>query len=249
MSNVWKLVLLVVAGLALAGAAIGIVAAQDNGEASPAPSEDAAPADIPEDRQAAIDDYLARLAENLGVSVDDLTGALKETALEIVDEKVADGTLTEEQAAEIRERIESGEAPLFGPFGRGFHHGIGVGIGIGAKLDDLAEFLGVDIADIHDALQDGQTLAQIAEANGKTADELAAYLLSNLEEKLNEAVANGRITQERADEILANAPEKIDELINHEGPFRPHRGPGGPFGEFAPPLEGEAVPETSGITF
>jgi hypothetical protein len=125
-----------------------------------------------------------------------------------------------------------------------------VGIGIGAKLDDLAEFLGVDIAAIHEALQDGQTLAQIAEANGKTADELAAYLLGNLEEKLNEAVANGRITQERADEILANAPEKIDELINHEGPFRPHRGPGGPFGgEFAPPIEDGAVPETSGLTF
>jgi len=251
MSNVWKMVLLVVAGLALAGAAIGIVAAQDNGTSTPDATEDAAPADIPADRQAAVDGYLAKLAENLGVAVDDLTGALKQTALDIVDEKVADGTLTEEQGADIRARIESGEGYLFGPFGRGFHHGVGVGIGIGAKLDDLAEFLGVDIADIHDGLQNGQTLAEIAEANGKSADELSAFLLSNLEEKLNDAVANNRITQERADEILANAPDKIDELINHEGSFGPGRGPHRPFdGEFVPPMMGDdVVPETSGITF
>lgn len=255
MSNIWKLILLGVAGLALAGAAIGIVAAQDNGTATPS-ATDATPADIPADRQAAIDGYLAKLAENLGVTVDDLTGALKQTALDIVDEKVADGTLTEDEAAQIRERIESGKGLFFPPFGRGFHHGMDVGIGV--KLDDLAEFLGVDVVDIRDGLQSGQTLAQIAEANGKTADELAAHLLSNLEEKLNEAVANNRITQDRADEILANAPDKIDELINHAGPLGPGRGPhrgfdgGFPFGDDmpVPPSDGSGVtPETSGITF
>lgn len=259
MSNIWKAVILGIAGLVLVGAAIGIVAAQDSTE-TPAATDtpDATPSDEPKD--ALRDNYLSTLAENLGISQDELEAALKQTALDMIDQAVANGYLTEDQAAAIRDRIESGAGPFsggmpfFSGFGRGFHHGFGHGFGAGAKLDEIAGFLGVDVADITGALQDNQSLAQIAEANGKTAGELASFLLDQVTQKMNDAVANGEMTQERADEILANAPDKIDELINREGFPGPHRGGPGRF-PFAPdggmPVApgGPVMPETSGIVF
>jgi hypothetical protein len=63
--------------------------------------------------------------------------------------------------------------------------------------------------------------AAVAEAQGKSRDELTSHILANVEEQLDEAVANGRITQAEADEKFANFSERVDELIDHEGlPFR-----------------------------
>ena len=51
------------------------------------------------------DHYLELLAGNLGITVEELEGALTQSHLDLIDEKVADGTITEEEAAEIIERI------------------------------------------------------------------------------------------------------------------------------------------------
>ncbi len=59
--------------------------------------------------------FQAAVAEKLGVSTTELQDAYKAAALEQLDAAVAAGRLTEEQAAEIRERIESED--LLGPPG------------------------------------------------------------------------------------------------------------------------------------
>ncbi len=220
MKRFWNVAVVVVALLALGGAAVGFVAAQEGGTATPAP----------EAQQAKGERFVALLADNLGITVDQLEQAVRETQLELVDEALADGRLTEDQAARIRERIESGEAPLF-PHRP--HHRACRGAHV---VGEVAEFLQVPVEDVVSGLQDGQSLVQIAEAHGKTPDELAAFLLSELEEYLAQAVENGRITQERADEILAKAPERIDQVINHEGPPLCER-PGGPAPEGTPATE------------
>lgn len=264
MSNIWKVVLLGIAGLVLAGAAIGIVAAQDSGGGTSTPpatpsdsSVTPAPSDQPKD--ALRDSYLSHLAENLGISQAGVEAALRQTALDMVDDAVANGNLTEDEAATIRDRINSGDAPFFG-FGPGFGHHGGPGhrFGFGAGLDEIAGFLGVDVSDITSGLQNNQSLAQIAEAHGKTAAELSAFLLDQLKTKLADAVTNNRITQDKADEILANAPARIDDLINHQGLPAPHRGGPGRF-PFAPdgdmdddsatPPDASTTPEIPGIVF
>ena len=68
-----------------------------------------------EDRDA----YLEKLAANLGVDVQKLKDAIKTTNLQVLDEKVADGSVTQEQADKMRERIEEGGAFFFGMGGRG----------------------------------------------------------------------------------------------------------------------------------
>jgi hypothetical protein len=61
----------------------------------------------------------AALAEELGVSVDELTEVRKSEMKQRLDQAVEDGAITEEQADEIRDRIDSGELPPGGPHGGG----------------------------------------------------------------------------------------------------------------------------------
>lgn len=271
MKNYWKLGLAVAVVLALAGTAAGIVAAQTGGS-TPAATEDKAtstpsgdsstPNDASgdtTDKDTRRDEYLDALAANLGVSRDALDSALTDTALEMVDKAVADGKITQDEADNIKERINSSEFPPFGfklGFGHGFEMGFDRGFHIGVKLDDLANFLGVDIATIHEGMKNGQSLGQIAEANGKSRDELKAHLTSNVEEKLSQAVTDGNITQAQADEKLQNFTDNLDEMIDRAGPiFRGgpgfhHRGGPGPFGGYDESEDDGSTPntETSSLT-
>ena len=198
MNRFWKWGLGAILVLALAGAAGRLVMAQSD-EETPA-DEDARP------------NFIARLAENLGISEEDLQAAVQETQIEILDEAVAAGRIDEERAAEIRERIESGEGLAFGFHGPG-HPGGHRGH---YAIEEVAEFLGIERADVLSALQDGQSLAEIAAANGSSAEALIDHLVAQLEERVNEKLAGEDITQERADEILSNARERITDLVNRE---------------------------------
>ncbi len=210
--SVWKIGIGVVALIALAAVTVGFVGAQTD-----------------DDGNGPLGNFVGKLAENLGITQDELEATINETQIEIVDEKVADGTLTEDQAAQLRERIESGEGGFFGPLLRhkqGMHHG-GGGFSHGA---DIAEFIGVTPEELRAAIEGGQSVVQVAEANGVSEQELTDYLLGEIETKLAEAVESGRIDQATADEKLAGAADKIAECINREGP-REHSGAFGSFSE------------------
>jgi hypothetical protein len=209
-------------GAALLGAVLvgGIVSvnAQDSGNGGSTQSGPSA------DKQANRDAYLEKLASKLGISVDALK-AMKSTNLEILDQKVADGTITQAQADEIRSRIESGGA-WFGVGGGGAGHhggGHGPGMGMGASRDAMASFLGIDEATLDAGLQDGKSLATIAQEAGKSRDELKAFVTDQATQHINQEVADGRITQEQADQKLAALSSRLDQMI--DGQFM--GGPGG----------------------
>jgi AraC-like DNA-binding protein len=207
-------------GAALLGAVLvgGIVTAnaQDSGTGSSTQS-------MPADKQANRDAYLEKLAGKLGISVDALKEAIKSTNLEILDQKVADGTITQAQADEIRSRIESGDT-WFGAGGGGMgRHGGGHGPGMAAGRDEIASFLGIDEATLDQGLKDGKSLATIAQEAGKSRDELKAFLTDQATQHINQEVADGRMTQEQADQKLANLSSRLDQMI--DGQFM--GGPGG----------------------
>lgn len=232
MSRIWKLSLAVVAMLAIAGAAVGFVNAQTQGE------PDTNKVDI---------NFVGRLADNLGVTQDELEAAIQATQLEIVDELLADGKIDENRAAELRDRIESGDGGLFFP-GRGHHRPFRDGFGLGV----IAETIGVTPQVIFEGWQNGQSLAQIAEANGSSGAAVADALMAQVEEHLAQAVADDKLTQAEADEKLADAATRIDELINHEGPPEGPKGFPGPARDFAPPFENgvpEDAPTGAGLGF
>jgi DNA-binding phage protein len=228
MTDLWKFIVVTLTGLVLAGSAIGYVAAQtgDDATSTPAATEEATgtpdggddATDTPsEDEDTLRDQFLDDLAGRLGVSREQLDQAMSDTALALVDQAVADGRITEAEAEIIRERIAEGGFPFFGLPG---HHRFGLGPGCGVNLEETAEFLGTTVTELRDALAEGQSLAQVAEAQGVSREDLVAFLIGEVEERLNEAVANERITQEEADEKLASAAERIEELVDREGlPF------------------------------
>ena len=167
-----------------------------------------------EDRDA----YLEKLAANLGVDVQKLKDAIKTTNLQVLDEKVADGSVTQEQADKMRERIEEGGAFFFGMGGRGGHGGPdGMrgpgGMRMAAGLEDLAGFLGVDEATLRTELGT-KSLADVAAEHGKSRDELKAFLTENAKTALAGLVADGKITQEQADQRLSDFTSHLDDQVD-----------------------------------
>jgi hypothetical protein len=221
MKRFWKLGIVAAVLLALGGVAAGIVAAQTSGgTATPSAGSSATPAG----KQMLLNDFLTKLAANLGISVDQLKAALTTTDNQMLVQAVADGKITQAEADKIKARIASGDQ-LFPFVGRGRGHGGGFGRGFEGQdlIGQTATFLSITPQAVMDGLNNNQSLEQIAEANGKNAGALSGYLHDQLKSKLDTAVTNGRITQAQEDKVLTNAKDRIDQAVNHVGPLH---GPG-----------------------
>ncbi len=169
------------------------------------------------------DEFLNRLAQNLGVTPERLRDAIKQTALQEVDAAVARGDLTAQQAQAIKDRINAGQ---LGPFGFGLGRGRS-GPGPLAARTDIAQFLGITPEQLRAELN-GQSLAQVAQAHGKSRDQLIQFLVSNAQQRLNEAVQAGRLTQQQADQRLADLRARIEQMVDRvPQPRQPRQGPGG----------------------
>jgi hypothetical protein len=101
----------------------------------------------------------------------------------------------------------------------------------GRGLDGVAEAIGIDAEELRAALEDGQTPAEVAEANGVSRAELVDAIVANIDEHLDQAVEDGHLTEAEADERRAEAEERANAIADGERPEHP-RGPGGP-----PPAE------------
>lgn len=221
--------------------AVAVAAAQT---ASPTPSATGSPSDL-------ADRFKEELASQLGVSVDELNTALNNTQTALIDQAVADGKLTQKEADALKERI-SDDNNLF-PF-RGLRKGIEHRLKV-AFVEEAAKVLGVDESVITDGLQNGDTLAEIANDHGMSTDDFKTALLAQIKTDLDTKVSDGDITQTQADRLYDGISNNIDNIVNHEpgeygpGPFPfrgPHRGPGFWFGgPGAAPDDGSSTPESS----
>jgi hypothetical protein len=201
-SHMRKIAVGAVALLAVAGAGGAIAATQ---------------LDPRQESQAVVDDA----AEQLGVEPSELTAALKEALANRVDAAVAAGRLTEAEGEAMKERIEAGEVPLFGLGGPGLHrHHV--------DLDTAADYLGMSEANLRAALDDGETLAQLARARDKSVAGLVDAMTKSATAELNEAVESGRLTDAQRDSIVAGLKERVTDLVNGRVGPRFERGMGGP---------------------
>lgn len=183
-----------------------------------------------QERQAVINDA----ANQLGVEPSELSNALEQALKNRVDAAVEDGRLTEEQGARMKERIDAGEAPLFGlgphRFGHRGHHGPrGPLLG---RFEAAADYLGLNQTQLHEALRSGKTLAQLARDRDKSVDGLIAAMLADAEKKLDEVVASGKLTEAEKTDMLEGMKERITDLVNGRIPV--HRGRDG--GHFRPSI-------------
>ena len=186
---------------------------------------------------------LDNAAKRLNVSPEDLSAALQGAFEDRLDKAVADGRLTKEQADRIKARIKAeGGIPLGGPLGgpggpggpggRGFgfhHHGPGPGI------DAAAKYLGLTEAQLHEQLESGKTLAEIAKAKGKDVDGLKTAIVDAARARLDQAVKDKKLTDAQRDEMVKDLESHVDDLVNGKAPrFRGRKG-GHRFGPPGPP--------------
>jgi hypothetical protein len=171
-------------------------------------------------------------ADELGVSVDDLLPAAKAASIAAIDAAVAAGDMTEERATALKEKVEAFDGDgcrFFGhPFLGGGGHGFKAHFG-GPLLSVAAEALGIEPGELMQALRSGDSLQDVATAEGTSYDTVKQAIHDAVKTRLDAAVAEG-LDQARADEILS----KLDEaLASGEFPqLHPGRGHGGfPWGD------------------
>jgi lambda repressor-like predicted transcriptional regulator len=174
-------------------------------------------------------DFLGDVAKRLGVGQDDLKQAIEDATIARIDEAVADGDISKEDAEALKKRVRSGDAPAILPGFRG--KGLGVGpLGLGGPKPRLvvpghlpggdligaaADYLDMTRAEVVDALRNGQSLADLAKTKGKSVDGLKDALRSAITE---------------------DADEAVDELVERSGgPGLEFGPPGKRFGPLGPP--------------
>ncbi len=161
----------------------------------------------------------------------------------VLSDLVEDGTITQAQADAIKEAIEERRAelgPLWGPH-RG-HHFRGPRLVAGSHLATAAAVIGIEVDELREALAEGSTLAEVAEANGVATETLVSALVEDAYERIDQAVEDGKIDADQAETMKEHVAERIEEMVT-EGPpaFGGRFGPGfgGGFGPgFGPPAEG-----------
>jgi hypothetical protein len=186
------------------------------------------------DRDAS-EEVLADTAAELGVEPEELSDALRTALGKQIDEAVESGLLDEELADRLREGLDSGALPLLGGrllHGPGFRpfafpgHGLGLGHWKRAGLEQAASYLGLEEQELRERVRGGETLAEIAEDEGRSVDGLVDALVRSAQERIDEAVAAGRLDEEHAAELKEELEQRITDLVQGELRFHPH----GPFG-------------------
>lgn len=216
-------------GVLTLGAAVlgGVALAQTPGSGS-SQSASATPSAAQQQRQAQDqaqrDQYLNDLAKNLGVDRSKVDSALKATAKDEVTRAVQAGTLTQSEADQLNQNIDSGKAPLgLGPGpGLGGDFG-GVGIRQLSGLQDaidkaFQQTVGETQQQFFQELQDGKTAAQGFQSHNTTAQAVGQAEVNAAKPILDQAVQQQKITQ-------AQETSFLQRLQNGPG-FGGH-GPGG----------------------
>ena len=183
-----------VAITAIAASTLGGVAA---GAAFFTPVIAGAQDDVVEAEQAA-PERGERISEALQVLVDDgiLTEAQRDAVVETLQNARPD-------RGEFRERL--GQR---GPRGAG----------------EIAEILGLEGSEMREALRNGSSIAELAEAQGIDSADVVDAIVARAEERLDTAVENGRIDDTQAAEMLTQAAERAEDLVNGEIEFGGRRG-------------------------
>jgi hypothetical protein len=187
------------------GAAAMLAAA--GGGVALASSQDSSPS---EENKAIIDDA----AQQLGISSDKLSNALKKALSDRINAAVAAGRLTKDEGDALKARIQSSDFPLFGGPHPGFAHF--------ERLDAAASYLGLTPAELRSQLEGGKSLAQLARDRGKSVDGLVDALVADAKQKLDAAVAAGRITKAEETDFLNGLKARITDLVNSSPPAAGH---------------------------
>jgi hypothetical protein len=151
---------------------------------------------------------------------------------------VKDGTLTQEQADKVRQKLES-------TLGRGGPRGPRGGFGLlQGGLDEVAKSIGIPTDQLKTELQGGKSIADVARGHNVDPQKVINDLVAAATTRIDDAVKNNKLPQAAADKLKSHLTDAITKLVN--GQFKGHLpfGPGGRKGPGGQP--GTAAPNGSG---
>jgi len=225
-----KITIGVLLAVALVVSMAGIAFAQEelptDGECCPCPPPSFKPLEVAADalgmearalRDALKDGQtIAELAEAQGVPLEDVAEALLDPVIYRIEKAVKEGQLSEEDA---EERIANMTGRLVEALESGKWQQVLVRI---ARLPNwfprwplalLSEVLGMEADELHQALADGTSVAELAEQQGLAIDDVVDALIAPVGQRLAKAVEDGRITQADADDRLEHIAERLTRQI------------------------------------
>jgi hypothetical protein len=188
---------------------------------------------------------LADVAKAQSKDLDGLKSAITDAAKADLDKAVADKKLTQSEADDILANLKShidnlanGTLRFRGPGGPGRAGGPGhFGRAFGADAGAAAKYLGLSESDLRAKLRGGDSLADVAKAQGKDVSGLQDAIVAAQKADLDKAVADKKLTQSQADDILSGVKAHVADLVNAKPGDRPHlrgRERGGPRLHFGP---------------
>jgi hypothetical protein len=163
------------------------------------------------------------IAEALGITVEEYEGAVDTAKERVLEESVEEGWLTEEQAERVGQRLDAGP----GKWRFAVPHLWSGPVRTELSLEGMAaEQLGLALDELRDALQDGKTIAELAEEGGVEPQAIVDAYVKSIGAELEQAVADEQITQMRADAILERIEQQALAHLERSYPCR-----FGPFSE------------------
>jgi polyhydroxyalkanoate synthesis regulator phasin len=219
MKRSWKIVGIAAIVTILGVAAVGaVVYAQDDGSGGPFDFHGK---------------FREAIAEILGISADEYEAAVEKARDQVVDEALTEGWLTEEQAELLQWRMDRAPSVQMPGISRGMRElGRGLMGGGDGLLSIAAGELDMSLTDLLAELEDGKSIADVAEEKGVNIQVIVDAYLAQIQENLDEAVAEGNMTQTQANYRLQQAEERVSDLIDNAGlgglrDGGRHRGPKG----------------------
>ena len=157
---------------------------------------------------------LSEIAVAQGKTSVGLVAALVAPAKLKLDAAVAAGNLSASQETTVLTRLTTKVSALVDkkvtaktPSGK-------LRLGAQAILQPALTYLGLDFRGLVSQLVAGKTLAQVAVAQGKTADGLVAAVVSAVKTKLDAQVTAGRITAAQETAFLAQVQTSVTAFVN-----------------------------------
>lgn len=132
-----------------------------------------------------------------------------------LDKLVAQGTITEEQAEAVRTAVRE-EAAAAG-LGRWQQHRQL----IQRAFSVAAATIGVDVTTLQQAVRDGQTVAEVAEANGVDQQTVVDALVAAGNDALDQAVEDGRLSEDAAAALRERLPSGAERFVTFRAPTPP----------------------------
>lgn len=172
------------------------------------------------ERQAFLNDVAGRLHVSPSALQSAITGALGDR----LDAAVKAGRITQAQADAIKQRIKkNGGVPFLG----GRPHPLAGGPGgpffggpggpFRAGFDAAATYVGLTPQQLHNQLESGKSLADVAKAKNKDLGGLKTAIEDSAKARLDTAVKNKRITQSQENRLLSGLSQRIDMLVQLKG--------------------------------